>query len=91
MARRMYTVSAINGLISEAVDAGYDVVTVEEGVLGFGTTVLIAPREGYYNFIVQERYLNEWSSGHTVRRTQKLSKAMIKQIDAVMEQQAKGA
>lgn len=85
---RMYTTSVIQNLIQDAIDQGYEVLTVTEGVLGYGTTVLISPKPEWYNFVIQEHYLNQWSSGHTVRRTQKFGKKLLEQIEAAREMEA---
>ena len=39
---------------------------VEEGVLGLGTIVLHGAK-GKKSIIIKEFYLNEWSSGHSIR------------------------
>ena len=61
----MYTLKAIDNLISHYLDKGGELVTVHEGSLGYGTTLLIA--NGLKTAVIKEKHLNEWSSGHTVR------------------------
>lgn len=86
----LYGCDAIAKLIADTADIGYECVEIEEGTLGYGYLVLIAPecpQEGYYykNFIIQEVYLNEWSSAHKVRTCRKLSKAILAEIENVEE------
>ena len=47
-------------------------VEVIEGCLGYGTT--IAHADGCKWLIIQEHYLNEWSSGNSMRLYRKLPK-----------------
>ena len=80
MRRRMYTASAIENMIEAALEKGYEIITIREGVLGYGKMVFVAP-DGYYNYIVEEKYINEWSSGHIVSRRKNLSKEIISEIE----------
>lgn len=60
-----YNLDAINRLIARYEERGGQVRTIEEGVLGWGTTILYG--DGLKTAVIQERYLNEWSSTHTIR------------------------
>lgn len=61
----MYSTSDVNRLINAYIDKGGECVTLEEGVLGHGTLMLFG--YGLKCCVVKEVYINEWSSGHTVR------------------------
>lgn len=61
----MYTLQAIDNLMSHYIAKGGEVITIKEGSLGYGTTLLKA--EGLKTAVIKEKHLNEWSSGHTVR------------------------
>lgn len=63
----LYTCTAVEELMKQYENSGDDYViyTLEEGTLGYGLMVMTAP--GYKTAIVQERYLNEWSSAHSIR------------------------
>lgn len=67
-----YTLEAVDRLIDRYIERDGVMVTVEEGTLGYGTTLLTG--ENLKTAVIQERYLNEWSSGHTVRFYNKLPK-----------------
>ena len=82
--KKLYTLEAINDCISELLSAGYEYIELEEGGLGLGRVVLLAPCEGWYNYIFEEVPLNEWSSAHTARRRCKLSQALLDEINAVI-------
>jgi hypothetical protein len=62
---KYYTLEAIDKLIDRYTALDGIVVTVEEGSLGYGTTLLTG--ENLKTAIIQERFLNSWSSTHTVR------------------------
>ena len=78
--KKMYTASAIDKLIASAQEIGYEILTVKEGTLGYGVTYLIAP-EGYYNYIVEEKYINSWNGGHTISRRKNITAEMRKNIE----------
>lgn len=63
----LYSSSAIQQLADEysKLDDG-NVVTLEEGVLGWGLTLMFANAD-YKWAVVREVALNEWSSAHKVR------------------------
>lgn len=67
--------------ISMLCDRGYQAVTVEEGSLGYGHVIMLAPDDNHYNVEIQEVYLNCWSSGHKIRNFRKISKRIEKLLD----------
>ena len=78
--RKLYTSTAIDELITKALANNYELVQIEEGTIGHGFCVLLAPDEKHYNFVIREVYINCWTSAHTVRRCRKISAALQKQI-----------
>ena len=52
-----------------------DIITLREGTLGYGNMVLMC--DGFKTAIIQERYLNCWSSGHTIRLYNKTPKKYL--------------
>jgi len=79
MSQRVYSVADIEKLCFDLSRHGWEVHHIEEGVLGCGHIILVAP-EGYYHVEIKEVYLNCWSSGHIIRRHAKLSRRMRKLI-----------
>ena len=67
-----YTLNACENLINQYIEVGGEVIELEEGSLGFGKLLLIA--KGKKTTIIQEVFLNAWSSGHTVRMYNKTPK-----------------
>lgn len=61
----LYSLDAINELIDRYQRNGGEIFEIEEGVLGHGKLVLFGHK--LKTAIVTERYVNEWSSGHSVR------------------------
>lgn len=75
---KMYSTSAVGQAIEFLANKGYEIITVEEGTLGYGHVICLAPDDDHYNVEIQERYLNEWSSGHTIRNFDKISSRIEK-------------
>lgn len=84
--RTIYSISSVENLILDALEMGYNMVQLREGVLGLGDIVLISPDDNYYNYVIREVVLNEWSSGQTVRRCRKISKALQEEINRAENQ-----
>lgn len=78
---RMYDCTAVANFIEryrrecEAVHKEPDIITLREGTLGYGNMVLMC--DGFKTAIIQERYLNCWSSGHTIRLYNKTPKKYL--------------
>lgn len=74
----LYSLEACEKLIAKYVDKGGEVVTLREGVLGLGT--LLCTGDNLKTTIINEVYLNCWSSGHTIRQYNKCPKKYLKII-----------
>jgi hypothetical protein len=72
MKQATYTLSACEKLISFYAEIGGTIETIEEGCLGLG--LIICTAEGKKTAVIQEHYLNEWSSTHTIRLYDKTPK-----------------
>jgi len=76
---RLYTYKAVDSFVHERLaPKGYDIHVVP-GVLADGY-ICVAPDENKYHFIMRERYLNEWSSGMSMRRYRRLPKWAVDYI-----------
>ncbi len=82
---RLYSCIAVENLMQRAVDLDYEIIEIDEGSLGYGHMILLSHQEGYANVEICERYLNEWSSAHTIRKFSKISKRIQKLIDGAHE------
>lgn len=69
---KLYTSDAVEQLARMYCERDGEVITVEEGTLGWGLTVMRA--QGCKTAIVKEVPLNEWSSAHTIRLYNKCPK-----------------
>ena len=79
----IYTQDACEDFIQKYVnDHGGDATTLREGCLGLGQ-VLLHGAPGKVTVLINEIYLNEWSSGHTVRRYQKMPKKYALLLDSL--------
>jgi len=76
---QLYSLSACENLINKYVERGGEVYTIEEGCLGLGLMILTG--QDLKTTIIQEVYLNEWSSGHKVRMYNKCPKKYQEMID----------
>lgn len=79
---QLYSCKAVQETIDTLTGKGWDMLQLDEGGVGYGHIVLLAPDDQHYNFEITEVYLNCWSSGHTIRRFAKASKRIEKDIDA---------
>ena len=68
----LYSYTAMEELIQMLTEKGYECLQTNEGTLGIGTWYCIPPQKGDWIYIIEEVYLNSWSSAQTVRRTRKL-------------------
>ena len=69
----MKSLQYCESLITNAALDGCEVHCLEEGNLGLGK-VVIDGGGNYYSYVITEVYLNEWSSGHKVRKYKELPK-----------------
>lgn len=70
--------------IKRYIDNGGEVYIADEGVLGLGTIILYDydHKHNLKEYIIQEYYLNEWSSGHKLKEYKNgLPKKYIKVLE----------
>lgn len=89
MAATLYTLEAVEQTISNWIEAGGNIDTVEEGALGWGLT--ICHGEGLRTAIIKEVPLNEWSSAHTIRIYNKMPKKYRQMLDDMENQEGETA
>ena len=77
--RTMYSLEACERLMEEYYQRSGECVTLEEGSLGLGLVLCYA--DGLKTTVIKEVYLNEWSSGHTVRMYNKMPKKYEKMLE----------
>lgn len=69
---KLYGLKVIEHLIDSYHKQGGEVIVIREGVLGYGDMVLTG--DGLKTTVINERYINEWSSGHSIRLYNKVPK-----------------
>ena len=79
--KNVYTLESIDNLINKCTEKGYGIETCRDGVLGYGKIVLVSPDDKHWNFVIEEVYLNSWSSAHSVRRCREISKRLQAEIE----------
>jgi len=72
---KTYTLSAIENLIEKYINKGGEIITLSEGVLGYGKTLLKG--EGLKTIVIIEKYVSDWSSTHTLRMYNKTPKKYL--------------
>lgn len=77
----IYTVSSVEQLIQKYIEQGGEMLQMREGVLGCGDVLLYDPSGKLKTYVIREIYLNEWSSGQTVRAYNKMPKKYRAMID----------
>ena len=76
-----YTLKTCEELIYKYVNnLGGECLEIEEGCLGLGT-ILLHSAEGKKAVLIKEFFINEWTSGHTIRTYNNLPKKYNKLID----------
>lgn len=76
-----YSCSQIENLINRYVDKGGEIITIEEGCLGYGT--IICTGKKLKTAIIQEVFVNAWNSTHTVRLYNKIPKNWQTKINKI--------
>lgn len=79
----IYSYDAVTKLMNHYIENGGAVYELEEGSLAQGLTVCVC--DGYKTAVIKEVYLNEWSSGQTVRLYNRIPKKYDKMIDDLWE------
>lgn len=77
---KLFSLSDIQAFINKALALGGELYEVEPGGVGLGT-IVISGAPGYKSAVIREVYLNEWSSGHTLRQYNHLPKKYLDMID----------
>lgn len=78
---RTYDLEDCEAFISAYEAIGGHVATVEEGVLGLGVVICDGRGTKYRSYVIRERYVNEWTSTHTVRGYRILPKKWADAVD----------
>ncbi len=86
MAKRKYcyTLKQVDKLIDTYIGLGGNCATVEEGGLGYGTTLLYGA-VGYKTIVIKEVPVNAYESVHTLTRYKNMPKKYQKKLDAYYE------
>lgn len=79
-----YSYRDVEDFINSLINDGYDCYCIEEGVLGIGNWICLSNDPKKWNFETKEVYLNEWSSGQTLRKFKKLSKRQEALLESVI-------
>ena len=77
--KKNYSIKYIQKLIDLYSERDGYFVTLKEGVLGYGLSMLYG--EGLKTTIIQEYYINAWTSGHTVIKYNKMPKKYQKMLE----------
>jgi len=77
----LYTLESCEKLIDRYVNEYKgEMMTIREGVLGLGT-ILLYGAKGKKTIVITEIYLNDWSSGHKMKKYNKIPVKYQKIID----------
>lgn len=75
----LYSNEAVQRVLSQYSELNGEIETIQEGSLGYG--LIVCYGSGLKTCIIREVYVNEWSSGHTIRFYDKMPKKYQKMID----------
>lgn len=76
---KLYDCTAVSNLIQQYMEKGGDLVQIKEGSLGYGFCILYG--DGLKTTVIQEVYINCWSSGHKIRMYNKMPKKYADMIE----------
>ena len=76
-----YDIEVCEDVIREYAKRDGIVITLKEGCLGLGTVICYGA--GLRTTIIRERYLNEWTSAHTIRMYNRMPMKYEKWIEKV--------
>ena len=76
--------SDIEKLIEKYIANDGEVITIEEGCLGYGITALVEPSGRLKQFIITEVCLNEWSSDNII--TSYVKRGLPKKYETKLEE-----
>lgn len=80
--RAEYSMEALKDLIIRYEDANGLVYEIGDNGVGLGTVILSnEANKNLSNFVIKEKYLNEWCSTHTLTRYKVLPKKYVKMIE----------
>lgn len=80
----VYSYECAREIMQKYLDKGGDFIVFDEGCLAQGLTVCFG--EGLKTTVINEVYLNEWSSGQSIRMYNKMPKKYEKMIDDWFEE-----
>ena len=83
MKQSTYTNEAVENLFERYIERDGEITEVIEGSLGYGTTICTA--HGCKSAVIQEVFVNSWSSTHTIRMYNKLPKKYINLLNKYHE------
>lgn len=76
-----YDIEVCEELMRKYAEKDGNILTLEEGCLGLGTVICYGV--GLRTTIIRERYLNQWSSAHTIRMYNRMPMKYEKWIEKV--------
>ena len=74
-----YTCTQVENLLNRYVQKGGEIITVEEGCLGYGIT--IATGHKLKTAVIKEYFINSWTSGHTITMYNNCPKKYLKHLN----------
>jgi len=78
-----YSLSVCEDLIQKYVNKyGGECTELKEGILGLGTTLLHGGK-GRKTIVIQEKYVNCWTSTHTITMYNKMPEKYKKQLETI--------
>lgn len=80
---KLYANNVVEDIINKYIQKEGEILEVVEGCLGHGTTICMG--DGLKYTVINEVFLNSWSSAHTILMYNKLPKKYEKLIDKYYE------
>ena len=81
--KKWYTLESCNNLMEKYYAKGGNCVTVCEGSLGLGTVVCYG--KNLKTSVIQEHFVNSWSSVHTIRMYKRMPKKYEELVSKILD------
>ena len=75
----LYSCKTVQKILNQYAELNGVIEELEEGSLGYG--LIVCHGSGLKTCVITEKFLNSWTSGHTIRFYNKMPKKYQKMID----------
>lgn len=75
-----YDYHEVDTFINELYKKDYECIQIDEGCLGSGDWICVAPDDSHC-FVIRERFVSSWNCTHTIEKANRVSKEIQEELD----------